>query len=394
MRKIKYIFIFFLINILFFVNCKEPSALTLRQLQNELAQLEKSYNAAKNKANLSQTELKNIQASIASTESEIKSAQQEIISAENEIQKSEAEIAKKKEETNQMLLFLQLMNSHGDSMLEYVMDAESYTDFIYRYAVVTQMSDYNNQLMDELNKLIEKLNEKKETLAKKQEELAKKKSDLQAKYLIVQVQNKSDNDDSLSIAGQIAEKKKRIANYKAQGCTLDQDVDNCSGIAAVNGWTYPISTFRQSSNYGWDENRYHYAVDLAVSEGTPVKAVANGEVISSRVYWKVNNPSESCGGYVIQIKHNYNGSYYVSLYMHLLSANVSVGSKVTGGQIIGYSGGGAQEIAKWNDTCTKGAHLHFAMANGAGTIGASNTAGSTFDPVRFFPAMKGIGSKL
>ena len=394
MKKIKPYLLLLIIVSYFFCNCYEANALTLRQLYNELSSLEKNYNAAKNKANLSQAEMNKIKASIASAEAEIKKAQQEIIVAENEIKKSETEIEKKKEETNQMLLYLQLMNSRGDSILEYVMDADNYTDFIYRYSVVTQMSDYNQGLMDELNKLIEQLNKRKEELNKKQEDLAKKKSDLQAKYLIVQVQYKDEYDDSLSIAGQIEEKKKIIAKYKSMGCKMDQDVNNCNNIAAVTGWTYPISTFIQSSNYGWDENRYHYAVDLAVSEGTAVKAVANGEVISSRVYWKQNNPGHSCGGYVIQIKHNANGSYYVSLYMHLISGNVSVGDKVRGGQVIGTSGGGAQEIAKWHDDCTKGAHLHFAMANGEGVIGSSSTAGSTFNPVRFFPAMKGIGSRL
>ena len=67
-----------------------------------------------------------------------------------EIVRSEEEIDKKKEETNQMLLYLLVMNSTGDSMLEYVFEAENYTDFIYRYAIVTQMTDYNQQLMNEL----------------------------------------------------------------------------------------------------------------------------------------------------------------------------------------------------------------------------------------------------
>ena len=110
MRKLKNIFIVFLIGIAFFYRSVNVEAVTLRQLYNELSSLEKSYNAAKAKANLSQAEMANIKASIASAEAEIKQAQQEIIAAENEIQKSEAEIEKKKQEINQMLLYLQIMN--------------------------------------------------------------------------------------------------------------------------------------------------------------------------------------------------------------------------------------------------------------------------------------------
>ena len=286
-----------------------------------------------------------------------------------------------------MLLYLQIMNSHGDSLLEYVMDADNYTDFIYIYSVVTQMSDYNQNLMNELNKLIERLNERKKVLAQKQEDLRKKKNELQAKYIIVQAQAKATDDDGQTVAQQIADKKKNINYYKNKGCTMDQDVNTCSGMAAVDGWVSPLSHYYQSSAYGEARGSVrHYAVDLAVSEGTPVKAVANGKVLQVR--------SSSCGGLVIQIQHYYRGTDYVSLYMHLLSGTVSYKQDVSAGQVIGYSGGGPQEIAKYGDRCTSGAHLHFAMATGARAIQSSSRKDSTFDPVRFFPAMKGIGSRL
>ena len=80
--------------------------------------------------------------------------------------------------------------------------------------------------------------------------------------------------------------------------------------------------------------------------------------------------------------------------MHLIDGYVKINQSVTGGQVIGTSGGGPKEIAKWGDRCTEGAHLHFAMATGDSLIGSSSKKGSTFDPVRFFPAMKGIGSRL
>lgn len=375
----------------FFLSCNCVSATTLQDLYNDLSALEKSYNAAKNKSNLTQAELNNVKASIASTEAEIRKAQNEIIQAEKDIQTSEEEISKKKEETNQMLLYLQLMNSNGNSMLEYIFEADDYTDFIYRYSVVTQMSDYNNTLMDELNALIETLQNKKVELANKQTELSKKKKDLEAKYLIVQAQYKDEQDEGLSIADQISEKKKLINYYKAQGCSMNQNINNCSGMAAVDGWTYPLDYFTQTSDYA--EARinsrgavvHHYAVDLGVGEGTAVKAVANGEVISAA--------ASTCGGMVIQIKHSYNGSYYVSLYMHLIDSYVKIGSKVTGGQVIGTSGGGPREIAKWGDTCTEGPHLHFSMATGDSMIRYSSELGSTFNPVRFFPAMKGTWSR-
>ena len=368
------------------------NARTLQSYYDELDALQASYNAAKAKANMTQAELNNLKSSIASAEAQIRTTQNEITEAEQNIKKSEEDIAEKKEQTNQMLLYLQLSNN-DESYIEYIFEAEDYTDFIYRYEVVNQLSDYNNKLIEELNTLITTLQTKKVELTKKQNDLANQKRELQSKYAILQVRYKDENDDSQNISGQISEMRKQIQGYEALGCKRNQDVNSCGGFAAVTGWTYPIPSFYQSSNYGWDENRYHYAVDLAVAEGTTVRAVANGKVISSSVYWKQGREGvESCGGYVIQIQHNYGGSSYVSLYMHLITGYVSVNDVVTQGQPIGLSGGASQEKAKWNDTCTFGQHLHFAMAYGDSRIGSSGTQGSTFDPVKFFPAMQGIGS--
>lgn len=364
------------------------SATTLQDLYNDMAALEKSYNAAKEKAAMTQAELNRVKANINNIEAQIKTTQNEIVQAENEIVASEADIEKKKEETNQMLLYLQVMNSSGDSTLEYVFEAEDYTDFIYRYAVVTQMSEYNQGLMDELNVLIDNLTVKKQELNTKQTNLAKQKTELQEQYTLIKVQYQDEQDEGLDIADQISEKKKLIKLYKDRGCSMNQDINTCTRAAAVAGWTYPLRSFRQTSNYGWDENRYHYAVDLGVPEGSTVYAVANGTVVSAKV------GTNGCGGMIVQIRHNYKESNYISLYMHLIDSYVKMGDVVTGGQVIGTSGGGPIEIAKWGDYCTGGAHLHFAMSAGANLIGYSSERGSTFDPVRFFPAMKGIGSKL
>lgn len=385
MKHFRILFVFI---VGFFVIGSEVKATTLQDLYNDMAALEKSYNAAKEKAAMTEAELNNVKAHIYSIESQIKTTQQEIAQAENDIVASEEEIEKKKEETNQMLLYLQLMNSSGDSMLEYVFEAENYTDFIYRYAVVTQMSEYNQGLMDELDILIQQLMAKKEELAVKQKDLATQKTDLQRQYAVIQVQYEDQQDEGLDIADQISEKKKLIKLYKDRGCSMNQDINTCGGAAAVAGWTYPLKSFYQTSNYGWDENRYHYAVDLGVPEGTNVYAVANGTVVSAKV------GTNGCGGMIVQIRHHYNGSNYISLYMHLITSYVKMGDVVTGGQVIGTSGGGPIEVAKWGDYCTGGAHLHFAMSAGANLIGYSSQQGSTFDPVRFFPSMKGIGSRL
>ena len=396
-KSISYLFVLFLL-ILPIYNVK---ATTLNDLYAEVNSLEKSYNASKQRANMSKAELANVKASITNTENEVKRVQNEIVKAENDIKANEKKIMEKKDETNQMLLYLQLSSGQGDSMLEYVFEADNYTDFIYRYSVVSQMSEYNTKLMDELNALIKQITDQKATLAKKQESLNVKRKELQEKYAIVQVQVKKENDSGLSIAEQISEKRKLIKYYEKIGCSKSQEVTSCviaynrrqsaarssssssarfSGGATklASGWVYPLSSFVVSSLYGERRGSVrHYAVDLATPEGSSVYAVKDGVVLSARV------PSSGCGGMIVQISHG----NYTSLYMHLIDSYVSMGSYVKAGQVIGISGGGSREVAKWGDGCTGGAHLHFSMANGGGMIGYSSEAGSTFNPGRIFPRM-------
>lgn len=379
-------------------------ATTLQDLYDDLSNLQSSYNAAKNRANMTQAEINKVRASINTIENEIVQAQNDIVQAEKDIKKSEDEIAKRKEETNLMLRYLQIANSKGSSMIEYIFEADNYTDLIYRYSVVTQLSEANKNLMDELKRLISELEVKKTNLKAKQVELASKKKELQNKSASLQVQLQKENDSGLNISEQIAAKRKNIKYYESIGCKRNSDITQCNGIPAVSGWTYPLTSFRQSSNYGWDENRYHYAVDLGTGEGSVVKAVGPGKVMfAGTVGYKASCYSSythqyysdcHCGGYVIQILHSYQGQEYISLYMHLLTSNVGYGSRVSGGQPIGTSGGGYQEISKWHDHCTAGGHLHFTMSKGSNLVGSSGVKGNTFNPKVFFPAMWGIGATL
>lgn len=400
MKKIVRLFVLI---ISFFVFNSSVKATTLQDLYDELSALEKSYKAAQEQEEMTEAELNRVKANIANTEQEIIQAQKDIEQAQKDIEDSEKEIEEKKEETNQMLLYLQIMNSTGNSMLEYVFEAEDYTDFIYRYSVVTQMSDYNQNIIEELDYLIATLNSKKQELTIKQKDLSAKKNQLQTQYAIIQTQYKEEHADGLDLADQIAEQKATIKRYEKLGCKKTDNINSCNGMTAVDGWTYPLDSFYQSSSYAEIRGSVrHYAVDLAIGEGTNVRAAANGEVLSAGLtsttsscyssYMGKSYTNCHCGGYVIKILHNYKGTTYISLYMHMLTSNVKAGDKVTGGQIIGTSGGGRIEAEKWHDQCTAGAHLHFAMAYGT-YIGYSSERGSTFDPVIFYPAMKGEGSR-
>lgn len=93
---------------------------------------------------------------------------------------------------------------------------------------------------------------------------------------------------------------------------------------------------------GYDTRAEHYAVDVVVPRNSPVKAVAEGNVIFAG--WTTET------GYVIVINHPFN---IISVYKHNASLNVSQGEAVDTGQVIAIAGN--------SGTMTTGPHLHFEL---------------------------------
>jgi len=119
-------------------------------------------------------------------------------------------------------------------------------------------------------------------------------------------------------------------------------------LTAAKGkkWLSPL-TGKISSKYGnrispiTNKKARHNGIDLAVPEGTPIKAPADG-TIALRYYTKE-------GGRQMVVKHK---GGYLTGYAHLRTRRFKEGTKVKQGQIIAWSG---------NTGISTGAHLHFTI---------------------------------
>jgi Peptidase family M23/GW (Gly-Tryp) dipeptide domain len=120
-----------------------------------------------------------------------------------------------------------------------------------------------------------------------------------------------------------------------------------------------------TTDFGWDtlngKQRYHYGLDIDGNTGDAVKASAAGKVVYSQYHYG-STPEASYGNRII-IQHNINGQIYETLYAHLNSRNVSVGSNVTQGQVIGTVGDTGYSF---------GSHLHFELHRGSWNANKSN----------------------
>ena len=103
---------------------------------------------------------------------------------------------------------------------------------------------------------------------------------------------------------------------------------------------------------GFDSKIKHYAVDIAVSKNTPVKAVADGRVVLAS--WT------SDSGFVIIIDH---GNQMLSVYKHNAVLTKEQGDLVKAQEVIARSGSSGQ--------LSTGPHLHFELWNDGNPIDPS-----------------------
>lgn len=352
-------------------------AKTVNDLYKELENLESKYNSANNSKKLTQSEINNLNKEINNINASIASAQTDITNAQKEIEESYKKIEEKKQETNDLLKFLQV-SSGSNSYLEYLFAAESYTDFIYRYSIVSQLSEKNNQLKKELETLISDLEVKKENLAKKEKELESQRKEVSEKRDILRVNLAELTEEGTTIEQDIADLKKDINYYtKTLGCSRNQDVSTCVSQPKANGWSYPLASGCVTSEFtpyrtDWSPGSSHYGIDLScVPEGTKVYAAAAGTVARVVNY----SGGRSCGGNMVFVYHTVNGVKYTSVYMHLLSISTSYGATVNENTVIGTVGGGSTATVNGGyDYCTTGTHLHFGLASGHVAVGFNSYA--------------------
>lgn len=102
--------------------------------------------------------------------------------------------------------------------------------------------------------------------------------------------------------------------------------------------------------------KHHLGIDLDATEGTPIYATGNGEVVWS---------GTKKGGYGIHIKIKH-ADDYTTLYAHLSETTVNRGDKIKEGDLIGYTG---------NTGLSIGPHLHYEIIKSDKRV----------DPIKFLP---------
>lgn len=363
-------------------------AKTLGQLESELASKQAELNSNKNKQNQTASDIKKSQTEINNIYSQMDKIKSDIEAKTKESETLLEDIQKKKEQTKEIMRYYQVSSS-GSAMLEYVMGAESLTDFIYRLSITEQITTYNTNMVKQMNDMIAKNEEIKKDLASKKEELVSTQKNLQDKIAKLNEDSKSLDEEGETIETYIKQMQSQIKYYKNLGCKSTDSLTSCvnkySSLPSGTTFLRPVATGYISSNYGWrtlyGKPNNHFAVDIGDPTGTPIYSTAEGRV--AKVIY-----SNKGGGNQIIVHHLINGKYYTSYYCHLSSINVSQNEVVTPYTVIGKVG------STGNST---GPHLHFGLASGRWYVdyynyyGSSGFEGHSINPrnLVIFPAGSG-----
>lgn len=364
MKLIKKIFNIFLILIvitsIIFPGIK-VNAKTLGDLKTELDNLELKAKTTKDKINYTEAEITSIRRAIRQIYIDMENIEKEIIDKNIEIENFHLEIKEKQKETAELMKFIQI--SGGDMVyLEYIMGAQSLTDFIYRISIAEQLSKYNSDLIDKMNGMIKANENRKVELKQKEIALANKQVDLGKKLNSLSYQKESLHEYERSIEEEIKIARQVIKMYQDAGCKLEEDINVCANrlLPPDTRFWRPMTQGYVTSEYGYrihpitKKADIHAAIDVSNSDkiGTKVYSVANGKV--AKVFYDIY------GGNQVVVHHNIlSGSTsksYSSTYVHLGSVSVKDGQVVTKDTVIG--------MMSNTGIYTTGAHLHLAISNG------------------------------
>lgn len=334
----------------------------LQDVQENINGLQSKIKGVKNQKQSIYSQITKLEGQMNTVENELESLNNQIDSTNNSISVTKKSLETAIEELGDYKdLYskrLRAMYMNGTpGYLEIILTSSSFSDFISRIDVVKRIMEHDSNIlvnMKEKQKNIEvkkaELEEKKTKLVGLQQQSTGKKNQLtvvsREKKDLYSELNSDQKELEKALDGEIRASKEIEAEIKAIMAASQ------NSNLAYDGKRYNIlknseagRTIKVTSAFGMRMHpilkvyKLHTGMDFGVPSGTPVHAMADGEVIIAKY-------SSSYGNYIV-INH---GSGITTLYAHNSKLLVSVGDKVKGGQVISKSG---------NTGYSTGAHMHF-----------------------------------
>lgn len=335
-----------------------------KQAQKELQKAQEARKAALAQYNAIDKQISDTEDEIGRIETQIEQTKEDIILKQEELKAAEEEF--KQYEAVFMVRARAMYENSEIDYLEILFGADDFGDFLSKIEMISQLMDYDNGIL-------EKLNETKEKIAAAKEELENILVRQEENAASLEARKGSLNETLAQKQAMLDEMTKDVEKYKAlydEAERAEQELIrqnrsafsySANPVKYTGGrfmWPVPASS-RITSQYGYrihpvyKTKKFHSGIDIGAPYGVDILAAADGTVTLATTN----------GGYgkCVIINH---GSGITTLYGHNSTLLVSVGNKVTKGQVIAKAG---------STGVSTGPHLHFEV----------RVNGSTTDPMQY-----------
>lgn len=358
----------------------------INETKNNLSSISDDKEEAETELQKLTNQVNDVQREITSLEFQIEELNSSIEEKQAEIEEEEAEIKRKDNLLKERMVALYEVGE--TSYLDVLFNSENLLDFLSNYSLIQQILETDTALIDELEQKKQELendksNLEKDKLAVQEKETEQKVKRAQLKGLQEQKQSEVDK-----LSAEEKAKQDELDAYNAKLNEIDEAIaealreameeENNNVSTGGNGssfdgtfiWPLDYSPRRVTSRMKFRWERWHKGIDIGTNAeiGKRVVAAASGTVIYS-TYQSGSSSAAGYGNYLII----YHGNGFCTLYAHMDSKSVSLGQKVSQGQLIGYSG----------NTGGVAPHLHFEIRK---ATSVSNFFGNNWlDPLDYLP---------
>lgn len=337
----------------------------IAETQEEAQSIQKQLTAIANQVKAIQLEIQRTSTKIEKTNAEIGTVQTNILTTEEKIEFQKSTITQ---------LMLEVQKRDSENLLTMLLKNRDLSDF-FRQAQNT--ATVNATLLDvvgELKDAKQELSEHRLDLEGRKRELEQLKRQQDAQRAVLANAQAHQKNLLSTTKGQEAQYQKMLAEVERQQSIFFNQLRELE-TQVIQGGLYivqvtasplpkkgtklfqsPEAKWRLTQGYGCTKyarcgrssgpygGAGHNGIDLANGLGTPIMAIAEGEIIA-------NGKNDGWGNWVA-IKHP-NQYNLVSLYGHMSSLSfLQVGTQVTAGQVIGYEGATGK---------VTGSHLHLSI---------------------------------
>lgn len=358
---------------------KQKAEKHVKELEKEIAELENSKEDVAQYVEKVDKKIEKVTETLSSLEKQVDAAHKELKQLETEVEAAE-NVEKEQYETMRKRIRYMYENG-GEDYMDVIFSAKSLGDLLNRSEYIEKISQYDANLFSQFVKTKEDVEKKQTRMRAKAGEIAALREEAVADKAALKELKAGKKEEMGKLDNAISYTDEKVQNFQDQVAKQEQEVENllrekqekiakqeAEQRAAAGGASQPSAAQPAGNQYantgqlrwplqeqGRISSRFgsrtsptqgasteHHGIDIAVSEGAPIVASADGTVVTATY-------SASAGNHVMI----YHGNSLYTVYMHASRLAVSEGTEVKQGDVIAYVG---------STGISTGAHLHFGIS--------------------------------